>query len=450
MGSQDGTTLGERRLILWRGALVSLVIGLFIGSCIMVYLLGSARFPDIQENVHALMILFFGVAALISVVTIAALTLKNPVLKAQTSNSQKEQNHRWEKDERDIAWKAFTISVAIAIFLVSCWMMWTMGSTNTILGMGNTQPFFVVPLIIVFGVTALVSALTIASIAIHSMNMSDEHEALGLPKGSVRALIALSLIVIFAITAIYMQSQLSPYYRNLGNGTITLIEPTKSQETFALQTLTTVSTLVVAIAAFYFGTKAVATAQKASSAEPQITRIIPKSPFELNTDEQSILYPIIVETEPKEQEVTATVEKKEDGTIDEVKENEFKFIPSPSLKHGTVVTLLFQIAKSPKSKDKLEVKIKKTTIESAEPLEIVLSGQKEVAIIVKTNPEDQEVLGTIDKPEKGTVEATQKHSEMLFKPTDSFGNADTVTLTFTPKKNSASKKQVKVTKKKTP
>jgi hypothetical protein len=444
MGPQEGFSSPDRKTIAWRIVLVALVVGLFVASCIMIYMLGSTMFPGFHENQLFLLISFFGAAALISVVTVAVMTLRNPLLRTSTH-----QSHRWEKNELETAWKAFTISVAIAIFLVSCWMMWTMGSTNNILGMGNTQPFFVVPLIIVFGVTALVAALTIASIAIHSMNMSDEHEALGLPKGSVRALIALSLIVIFAITAIYMQSQLSPYYRNLGNGTITLIEPSKSQETFALQTLTTVSTLVVAIAAFYFGTKAVATAQKASSAEPQITRIIPKSPFELNTDEQSVLYPIIVETEPKEKEVTATVEKKEEGTIEEVKENEFKFTPSASLEHGTVVTLLFQITNNPKSKEKLEVKIKKTTIESAEPPEIVLSGQKEVAVIVKTNPENQDVLGTIDKPEKGTVEATQKPSEMLFKPAVSFGNADTVTLTFTPKKNSASKKQVKVTKKKT-
>jgi hypothetical protein len=52
-------------------------------------------------------------------------------------------------------------------------------------------------------------------------------------------------------------------------------EPTQAQRDFSTQTLTTVSTLVVALAGFYFGTKAV-NSGKDDSGEKKYQKIIQK------------------------------------------------------------------------------------------------------------------------------------------------------------------------------
>ena len=133
-------------------------------------------------------------------------------------------------------------------------------------------------LLVIFGVIDLLAVLTIAGRTYLNTGVGCKDEALGLPSGSVRAIIALSLIIIFAIMALFMYTNLSPVANQIilkanqtvvfQNGTVlsskyggvVIVGASQAQQTFALQTLTTVSTLVVALAGFYFGTKAVSTA----------------------------------------------------------------------------------------------------------------------------------------------------------------------------------------------
>ena len=160
-------------------------------------------------------------------------------------------------------------------------------------------------LLVIFGIIDLVAVLTYAGTLYFNTGMGSKNEALGLPNGSVRALIALGLIIIFAIMAIFMFTGLTTHfytipanqaiilsngtYVNSGNGTRIFVEPNQAQQNFGLQTLTTVSTLVVALAGFYFGTKAVSTAKgtkkteqheitiqsvSISSASPSVTLIL--------------------------------------------------------------------------------------------------------------------------------------------------------------------------------
>jgi hypothetical protein len=288
------------------------------------------------------------------------------------------------------------------------------------------------------------------------MNMDDKHEALGLPKGSIRALIALSLIVIFAMMAIYMQGQLvgTPY--KYSNGTEVILPVTDAQQNFALQTLTTVSTLVVAIAAFYFGAKSVAAARGAVKTA-EIKRITPKSPFELNTDEQQVLYPIIVETEPEDEDVKETVGK-EFGELTSTKHHEYKFKPSDKLKDGDSVTLTFQLANHPKTSKELEVKIKKKKsseapkLVSITPDKIELDGTNPITIKVVTEPENEKVnvKSEPNSKEKGEITTTNNPNEFQYKPTNKFTEKDKVTLIFSLDKNSSAKKEVTATKKKAP
>lgn len=63
------------------------------------------------------------------------------------------------------------------------------------------------PLLLSAGVVLLLMALSAVTVVFHHQQLTDPKEALGLPQGSVRAVIALTLILIFAISSIYLYSR---------------------------------------------------------------------------------------------------------------------------------------------------------------------------------------------------------------------------------------------------
>jgi uncharacterized RDD family membrane protein YckC len=171
----------------------------------------------------------------------------------------------------------------------------------------------VIPIYVIGGVLAIICALAIVSLAYAAVGLAEPQQALGLPQGTVRAVIALSLLFIFLLASLYLYGDLSSKSKGLGRvftstgvteetlkswrtedpdsivsinrrieGEETVYDvqrqfgQSETSEDFAKQILTTVSTLVVAIAGFYFGTRAVAAAQGAvSSLEPAIKEINP-------------------------------------------------------------------------------------------------------------------------------------------------------------------------------
>jgi|HubBroStandDraft_6_1064221.scaffolds.fasta_scaffold674224_2 hypothetical protein len=64
------------------------------------------------------------------------------------------------------------------------------------------------PLLVIVGVMALFATLALVSVTFSLADLDDKTQPLGLPEGSVRAAIALSLIVIFAIVAIYFYTSM--------------------------------------------------------------------------------------------------------------------------------------------------------------------------------------------------------------------------------------------------
>lgn len=203
-------------------------------------------------------------------------------------------------------------------------------------------PEIVLTLIVVAGVVGLIASLAIVTVVTNFLDLSDPKEALGLPKGSVRALIALSLIVIFSIMSFYLYGALSG-------------EATEEQARFAQQILTTISTLVVAVAAFYFGTKSVEAAKEAV-AKPKL-KISPSEEVELDIKKDRV-QPIKVETTPEDEKITWEIAGDKPGTLVAVKPNEFKYTASENLTDGTIVTLTFTSAKYNDVSKKLTVKIK--------------------------------------------------------------------------------------------
>jgi hypothetical protein len=68
------------------------------------------------------------------------------------------------------------------------------------------------PIVAIFGIMILFGAMALVSTLFCRLGLSNPHEALALPQGSIRAAIALSLIVLFAIISIMLfQSMAKPY-----------------------------------------------------------------------------------------------------------------------------------------------------------------------------------------------------------------------------------------------
>ena len=158
----------------------------------------------------------------------------------------------------------------------------------------SNNPDILLTILVLGGTLTLLGMLGFTAMAFAALGLTDKEKALALPEGSVRALIALLLIVLFSILSIllYRQLRLAPeaeilVYKNKDAEQVKAIVQSYSEEEvlevlespkgvfsirvrverdttesqrFAQQVLTTISTLVVAVAGFYFGTRAVTTA----------------------------------------------------------------------------------------------------------------------------------------------------------------------------------------------
>jgi hypothetical protein len=161
----------------------------------------------------------------------------------------------------------------------------------------NAAPMTIVVLLVA-GFVAVTLLLYLGTLVIRMVGLGTRKEALGMPEGSIRALIAMSLILMFAIigvTVLYAGQGGDPLVsrgisaeelarlENVQIIAISVVDPAASPgaerfdvtarpelsqagHDFGLQLLTTVSTLVVAVAGFYFGARAVAQATKTAGA----------------------------------------------------------------------------------------------------------------------------------------------------------------------------------------
>jgi hypothetical protein len=119
------------------------------------------------------------------------------------------------------------------------------------------------PVLVITGVMALFATLALVAVTFSVAGLSDPKQALGLPEGSVRAAIALSLIVIFAITSIYLYSSLSKADAN------------SPGIDFAKQVFAVVGTLMTSVASFYFASRASAPATAPAVSSPELISIEP-------------------------------------------------------------------------------------------------------------------------------------------------------------------------------
>lgn len=267
-------------------------------------------------------------------------SLMEHIINSYDSEVKKLSNKRMS-DKYRLSAVVLAASVSVVLLVVVVWSIMYIISPGLYYA-GNNMAI-ILTLIVIAGVAGLIASLAILAVVINALGLGDPKQALGLPKGSVRAIIALSLIVIFTITAFY-------YYGQLG-GT-----PSDEQTAFAQQLLTTLSTLVTAIAAFYFGQKSLEAAREAVK-QPKLEITKPTSPTtELKVGGEPL--DIEVETTPSDEKITWEIAGDKSDNLNHTKPNVFKYEPSKDLADKSVVTITFSLAKHKDVSRKLTINIK--------------------------------------------------------------------------------------------
>jgi hypothetical protein len=169
-------------------------------------------------------------------------------------------------------------------------------ATNKLKTNGVFQPEVGLPILLVAGLIALVAALAILVGTFSIFGLSNPSAAFGVPEGTLQAVIAMMIIMIFAITSLYLNASLKATTfksTNISQQQLAAIPASQIRsikahkapdgttvynvdravansvgEDFAKQLLTTLSTLVVAIVGFYFGAKSVESGVAAASTPP--------------------------------------------------------------------------------------------------------------------------------------------------------------------------------------
>lgn len=252
-------------------------------------------------------------------------------------------------------------------------------------GLVVRAPEIILPLVIIAGVVGLVAVLAAVAGAFSALDLSDKTKALSLPEGSVRAVLALSLVLLFAITAIFLfertrigdekeysritESMLDQIPReeitsiqtvtaNCPKGEDTCYNVTRKVPIYtedaiklAQQILTTVATLVVAVAGFYFGTKSVAAAQGIGIQEPSVRILTPVGPT--SRTQQSAPLNIRIETSPKGLAVGGAVHGDDPSSLTQKNPTEFDY--TSQLIPGQKATLVFALEAHPEKSAMLVV-----------------------------------------------------------------------------------------------
>ena len=187
---------------------------------------------------------------------------------------------------------AIALGGGIVVGIALIWILYMVTSVRTT---DTVRTIVGLPLIVILGVTVLLIVIGLVAFSFHAIKLSNWKEALGLPSGSVRAIIALMLLVIFSIMSIFLYNSLSvPAVSKLEHVkqqaiesmssrivilskqaedpaksgpdalyTVSYFEANGQAGDLAKQLIVMLGTLVTAVASFYFGSSNVVTAQKA-------------------------------------------------------------------------------------------------------------------------------------------------------------------------------------------
>lgn len=277
--------------------------------------------------------------------------------------------------DSNAVWKAALLLVCVALVLFGT-VVAVVVAANELKSEETLRPEIVLPLIVIVGVVALLVTLSVSAAMFRIFTISDREQALGLPAGSVQAVIALGLILIFAVVALYSSSasgkkeftstgvtetqlntipptELAESHPEEGTSPVTY-EVRRSVEDqdlkdINLQLLTTVSTLMVAVAAFYFGSKSVQEAGKivtdASGPKRSLSIASPSSPYEWKAGLGQLN--IRVNSEPANALLRWSIQNDPDGQLQNLEDGSFDYTPGQRYKKGGTAILQFEQADDP-------------------------------------------------------------------------------------------------------
>lgn len=253
------------------------------------------------------------------------------------------------------------------------------------------RPEIVLPVLLIAGVIALVAVITILVLLLSQLGLSNGSEALGLPSGSISAVLALLLLLLFAVIAIYLYGDLAQrgqptVSRGLSTEEVQVLPAAQIQSInarqegkervfdvvleggagqdsrdLANQIVTTAATLAVAIVGFYFGTKSLASAtQSIVATRPTgVTPILrissPTSPQILDTAPGTrLLEPIRIEVVPLGAATQWRVVGDGPESLVQTARNTFSYTRGANA--ASTVALIFSLVDYPTVSDTLEVK----------------------------------------------------------------------------------------------
>jgi hypothetical protein len=221
------------------------------------------------------------VALLIGAILVALVLGFNPLKMAVPTLSTSSDTYK--------IWVTTAISLgggAVVLFV----LVW---SLIKVTGSGWVNQTVGLPLIMIVGLTVLLIVIGLLTFTFSVVGLSNGGEALGLPDGSVRAIIALMLLVLFAIMAIFLYNSIQSRQiqtlnhvtqtelDNLHSSSVVIHQEVEAPDTkpptytvtfvgvsgpgddIAKQLIVMLGTLVTAVASFYFGSASVASANAA-------------------------------------------------------------------------------------------------------------------------------------------------------------------------------------------
>ena len=295
---------------------------------------------------------------------------------------------QFKVDERLGILSGIILAVASILVLLAAGYLSNMTATTSADTATNAvfRPEVVLPLLVVAGVIAFLLALMACVAFLAVFGLTSWRYALGLPDGSIRAVIALGLVLIFAIVSIYLYGSTANVQRStatnlpaealpaLAPGSVISIVPhpaspvpgssgepetvydvttrvsgTETSDDLARQLITLLGTLVAALTAFYFGTKTAETAGitagataavRAMGAGPsrQVRILEPPGDSVVLPASDSTL-PITVVTVPVDADVGHVIKGDKDGKVQ--RDEPTRFVYTRGTNPGTKVEITF-------------------------------------------------------------------------------------------------------------
>lgn len=169
------------------------------------------------------------------------------------------------------------------------------------------RPEVQLPIVLIATTLSVIGGLTFMVIVLAHLRLTTRQAALGMPDGSIRAVIAISLLFLFMILSVFL-------YENMANSQNATTQAASSD--VAKQLVTTVATLAVSVAGFYFGTSSVAAARRAvSGVQPTLTVVSPSPGQPMDKAKDTELPDIRVSAVPPEQSINWRIIGDSDGQL---------------------------------------------------------------------------------------------------------------------------------------